>query len=198
VINDVARGALTKRGPSGIPRPRRPAPRRKSVWATVVLAIIAACFSYSHYKKTGSAADRPSQIPPRQTANPPSRDTTVERQTPSSPGDGGISKYFANRQSNMIVRAGGTVERILPDDSTTDDGSSRHQRFIVRLPGGVKVLVAHNIDLAERAPVTVGQTVTFKGEYEWTEEGGVIHWTHRDPKGRHPDGWIEVAGKKYE
>ncbi|WP_107884459.1 DUF3465 domain-containing protein [Neisseria elongata] len=28
-------------------------------------------------------------------------------------------------------------------------------------------------------------------------QGGVIHWTHRDPQGRHPDGWLKHEGEVY-
>jgi hypothetical protein len=55
---------------------------------------------------------------------------------------------------------------------------SRHQRFILELGSGQTLLVAHNIDLAPRLPaLAVGETVDFNGVYEWTPEGGVIHWT---------------------
>jgi len=41
----------------------------------------------------------------------------------------------------------------------------------------------------------VGDSVAFKGEYEWNAEGGVIHWTHRDPEGAHVAGWLKHNGQ---
>ena len=38
----------------------------------------------------------------------------------------------------------------------------------------------------------------FYGEYEWNSEGGVIHWTHKDPAGVHVDGWLEYEGIVYQ
>lgn len=100
-----------------------------------------------------------------------------------------------NWSSGQQVQSSGEVIRVLPDDS---DGS-RHQRFIVRLGSGRTLLVAHNIDLAPRvSSIRVGDTVSFNGEYEWNDKGGVIHWTHRDPQNRHEAGWIEHEGKKYQ
>ena len=97
--------------------------------------------------------------------------------------------------SGQQVSGSGTVSRILPDD----DRGSRHQRFILRLASGRTLLVAHNIDLAPRIPsLRVGDTVSFYGEYEWNEKGGIIHWTHRDPSGRHVAGWLERGGKRYQ
>jgi hypothetical protein len=90
------------------------------------------------------------------------------------------------------VEATGVVARRLPDDIE----GSRHQRFVLRV-GRQTVLVAHNLDLAPRIPLSVGDTVRLRGEYEWNPEGGVIHWTHRDPAGRHPPGWIRVRGEVY-
>ena len=54
----------------------------------------------------------------------------------------------------------------------------------------------HNIEVAPRvASLELGDTVEFKGEYIWNEEGGLIHWTHRDPGGGHePGGSGTTAG----
>ncbi len=93
------------------------------------------------------------------------------------------------------VQGRGMVLRILPDDNE----GSRHQRFILELPSGRTVLVAHNIDLAPRIPaLQTGDTVGFYGEFETNDRGGVIHWTHHDPQNRHPHGWLEHNGSRYE
>ncbi len=93
------------------------------------------------------------------------------------------------------VRGSGVVRRTLPDDN---DGS-RHQRFILELDSGRTVLIAHNIDLAPRvSSLSAGDSVSFYGVYEANERGGVIHWTHKDPQGRHVGGWLEHHGRRYQ
>ncbi len=80
-----------------------------------------------------------------------------------------------------------------------DNDGSRHQRFILRLGSGQSLLIAHNIDIAPRvATLRTGDTVSFYGEYEWNDKGGVIHWTHRDPQGQHAAGWLEHNGQRYQ
>ncbi len=80
-----------------------------------------------------------------------------------------------------------------------DHQGSRHQRFVVALPSGHTVLVAHNINLADRvADLQSGDTITLYGEYEWNTQGGVMHWTHHDPDGSHVDGWIKHRGRTYQ
>lgn len=109
-----------------------------------------------------------------------------------------LRRAIEEEQSGVMVTFTAAVTRLLPDDN---DGS-RHQRFIMRLPeriGDVRtILVAHNIDLAKRVPLDEGDTVTVRGQYEWNEKGGVIHWTHHDPGGIREGGWIEHAGVRYE
>ncbi len=109
--------------------------------------------------------------------------------------DAVIARAFESRQSNLQVRGAGIVRRVLADDNEGD----RHQRFILELASGQTLLVTHNIDLAPRiASLSPGDRVSFYGEYEWNDQGGVIHWTHADAAGRHAAGWLEHGGKRYQ
>lgn len=115
--------------------------------------------------------------------------------SPTTQNASSIGQAYANRQSDLQVSGEGVVVKVLPDDNK----GSRHQRFILELDGGLTVLVAHNIDLTARVSgLSRGDTVAFNGEYEWNEKGGVIHWTHHDPAGRHVDGWLRHQGKTYQ
>jgi hypothetical protein len=108
---------------------------------------------------------------------------------------GEIEGLFQRRASDVQVRGAGTVLRTLSDDNE----GSRHQRFILELPSGHTLLVAHNIDLAPRIDsLKKGDRVEFFGEYEWNDRGGVIHWTHHDPQGRHVGGWLKHQGRTYQ
>lgn len=109
--------------------------------------------------------------------------------------DAVLEHAFTQRIDNLQVAGQGTVVKLLPDDAS----GSRHQRFILRLASGRTLLVAHNIDLAPRIEtLQAGDTVAFYGEYEWNPKGGVIHWTHHDPQGRHASGWIKHGGQIYQ
>lgn len=109
--------------------------------------------------------------------------------------DDPIGRAYANRTSDVQVEGEGTVIKILADDLK----GSRHQRFIVELASGQTLLVSHNIDLAPRIDALgVGDSVRFYGEYVWNEKGGVIHWTHHDPQGKHVAGWIRHNGKTFK
>jgi len=110
-------------------------------------------------------------------------------------GDAAVEAAFANRSSNQQLAGQGTVVKVLADDTN----GSRHQRFIIRLDSGRTLLVSHNIDLAQRIDtLRAGDTVAFYGEYEWNPKGGVIHWTHHDPQGSHPSGWLRHDGRTYQ
>ena len=106
-----------------------------------------------------------------------------------------LKQAFENEQSDIQVEGEGTVWKTLPDDNK----GTRHQRFILKLSSGQTLLVAHNIDLADKIKgLKKGDKVAFYGEYEWSEQGGVIHWTHHDPSGRHEDGWLKHGGQVYQ
>ncbi len=98
-------------------------------------------------------------------------------------------------RSGEQVRGSGTVIRTLSDDNK----GSRHQRFIIKLASGQTLLIAHNIDLAQRISfLKVGDSVEFYGVYESNSKGGVIHWTHHDPNNRHEAGWLKHKGRLYQ
>lgn len=59
------------------------------------------------------------------------------------------------------------------------------------------LLVAHNIDIASRVPVAVGDRVSFRGLYEWNDLGGLVHWTHADPMGHEHGGWVRYRNRTY-
>ena len=106
-----------------------------------------------------------------------------------------INKAYQSKQSDVQVQGIGKVIKVLKDDTK----GSRHQKFLLKLPSNLTLLVAHNIDLSRRvADINVGDSVEFYGEYEWNDRGGVLHWTHHDPQAKHVDGWLKYQGKSYQ
>lgn len=140
----------------------------------IVLFIVIICGLYSTLENTGS--------------EPVTKSQTHQLNFRSE-----FKQLVENRISGEVVEVTAKVYKILTDDNV----GNRHQRFLVNIQG-VSVLIAHNIDLAPRVPVRESDEVIIKGEYEWNDKGGVIHWTHHDPKKWHEDGWIEHKGKKYK
>lgn len=141
-----------------------------------VLLVVAAAYLYQGFDNT---AEQPIA-------------ETVTAQHASSVSSGQTSGPLIDGRQ---ARGSGTVIRVLSDDN---DGS-RHQRFILQLANGRTLLIAHNIDLAPRINgIREGDKVEFFGEFRSNPQGGVIHWTHHDPQGRHPGGWLRHQGRVYE
>lgn len=106
-----------------------------------------------------------------------------------------LADAFRSQRSDFQIQSQATVTKLLADDNK----GSRHQRFLARLNSGQTLLITYNMDLAPRiADLKEGDSIEFSGEYEWNPKGGVIHWTHRDPNGRHFAGWIKHAGRIYQ
>ena len=116
------------------------------------------------------------------------------RPSAAEPSAASVAAAFRSHARAAVVEGSGRVAKLLADDRQ----GSRHQRFLLRVDGGPTILVAHNIDLAERvAPLQAGDAVRFRGEYVWNAKGGILHWTHADPDGRREGGWIEAGGRRF-
>ena len=149
-------------------RPRSSPKHRLPAWQTLLVLVILALWQ-------GREAWQRAHIPP-------------------SEGLVAVQEAFAGEKSGVWLEASGQVKKVLPDDQQGD----RHQRFLLDLDRRHTVLIAHNVDLATRVPAAVGETLTVRGRYEWSEQGGVIHWTHRDPQRPDEGGWIRHKGQTYE
>ncbi len=122
-------------------------------------------------------------------------DYSAEKSTSPSSTSITVEQAIQQQKSDIQLELNGIVIKLLADDVE----GRRHQKFIIKLSGGQTVLVAHNIDLAPRLnSLQKGDSVSIYGEYEWNEKGGVVHWTHHDPAGKHINGWIKYQGQTYQ
>ena len=116
---------------------------------------------------------------------------------PATDGAAAAQKAFRDHLSDLHLTVGGTVTRLLADDTE----GTPHQRFIIRTRLGQTLLIAHNLDLAPRVPVQTGDRINVNGIYEWNEHGGLVHQTHHNPSLRSArgGGWIKLerTGKTY-
>jgi hypothetical protein len=104
-----------------------------------------------------------------------------------------VSLRYNKNESGSWIEDRGFVRRLLSDDAE----GSRHQRFIIEIPGKQTLLIAHNLDLAERVPLGLGDRIHFRGMYEYNELGGLVHWTHRDPLGLLEGGHIRYRSRTF-
>ena len=104
-----------------------------------------------------------------------------------------MNKTFSKNDTGQWFDLTGFVTRLLSDDNE----GLRHQRFILDIGRRRTVLIAHNIDLAKRVPLGLGDRVHVRGMYEWNELGGLMHWTHHDPQGVEDGGYVRYRTKVY-
>jgi hypothetical protein len=117
--------------------------------------------------------------------------------TTQSPNDAAICSAYSAGRSHVEVVADGSITRVL---GVAPGRVSPHEGFLMRLASGcnLAVRVEANTDFTGSIPLAEGQRVVVKGEYEYYPRGGVVHWTHRDPRGRHEGGYVEAGGKLYD
>jgi hypothetical protein len=89
------------------------------------------------------------------------------------------------------VMATGVVSQILPEDHN----GLPHQKYTLTVDGQIKLLIVSNLDFG-RVPLVIGSTVSVCGEFKKIGQG-MIHWTHFDPHGGHPDGFTIVNGQLF-
>lgn len=158
----------------------------------ILMSVMVVLFVAFYALSNKSTQNTPENHAPSQNV---AKSETKSHQQTTKQGDVAIQQAFLNRQSDVQIRGVGTVKTILPDDNQ----GSRHQKFILNLENGHSILVSHNIDLAPRIQgLKKGDTVEFYGEYEYNPKGGVIHWTHHDPRKKHIDGYLKHQGQIYQ
>src|ERR1700694_3736791 len=114
----------------------------------------------------------------------------------AQPDDAAVVADFHKHQSNVEVTADGTVVRLLADRTSA---TGTHEQFIIKLSSGdITVEVEHNISIALRVPVAAGDHVVVHGEYVWNAQGGLIHFTHHDPKGTQEGVYTQDNGNTYD
>jgi hypothetical protein len=115
----------------------------------------------------------------------------------ANPNDAAVCEALRTGRSHQEVVADGKVVREL---GVAPGRVSPHEGFLMQLSSGCSVVVRveANTDFTGTFPVAAGEGVVVKGEYEYYPRGGVIHWTHRDPRGRHENGYIQIGGRIYE
>ena len=97
----------------------------------------------------------------------------------------------------MEVRYTGTVTTP-PIFFTSRHSHRTHEQFDVRGDDGSGFRVVDNVSIAPRVPVQPGDRVTVQGELVRAHvTPPIVHWTHHDPGGRHPGGFVSLDGRVY-
>ena len=113
---------------------------------------------------------------------------------------------FRSERRLLVAVTGVLVARILAgcvvagaDDAGPSGG---HEGFLLHLRGaagrGLTVRVEDNVDLTGYIPLAAGDDVTVRGEYVFDPRGGLVHYTHRDPRGHHAAGYVRARDRLYQ
>jgi hypothetical protein len=104
-----------------------------------------------------------------------------------------IVSAWQQEKSNFHVQFEARVILKLPDE----DNYGNAQKFLVVLENGHRLLISHDLEISTRVPIVVNSLIRVKGEYDWNETGGMVHWTHRDINNERDGGWIELNNHRY-
>lgn len=105
-----------------------------------------------------------------------------------------VTNYNPADRHHGQVLVKGVVTLVLPEDHR----GNPHQKFIIEVKKGLTLKVVTNLDF-QRIPVQVGQSAEVCGEYAVNSYNhkGLVHWTHYDRRGHHPDGFTVLNGMVY-
>ena len=105
-----------------------------------------------------------------------------------------VERAFYSQESDLMVEVTGQVVRLIQPENLGPD----LQQFQMRTPAGQLLLVEHNTSGFSHVPVGIRDEVTVRGNYQWSELGGIIDGTQRDTSLKRRHGWIEHEGTKYD
>jgi len=98
--------------------------------------------------------------------------------------------FFANGKRPQVFVEGKVVQ-LLPEDKK----GRPHQKYVINFEG-LKITIVSNLEFG-RVPLKVGDFVQVCGEFLKVGKDGMVHWTHFDPHGGHPDGFTIHDKKLY-
>jgi hypothetical protein len=115
---------------------------------------------------------------------------------PEQPDNAQICSAYGQGASGVEVIGQGTIVAVLGE---AEGRSGEHEGFLLKLHSQCDLLlrIEVNTDITGPIPLHPGERAIVKGQYETDATGGVIHWTHHDPEGRHVGGYIVAGGKTY-
>ena len=113
-------------------------------------------------------------------------------------GNAAVYDAWRAQRSSVEVTASGSVARIF---GTRLGRSGEHEGFLLHLRGpgghGLTVRVEDNVDITGPIPLQTGDDVEVRGEYIFDPRGGIVHYTHHDPRGHHSSGYVKVRDRLY-
>lgn len=102
-----------------------------------------------------------------------------------------LAQAYQQRLSGLQLSVSGKITHVFPV-------SGNYQKFIVQLNADQSVVVIHNRALGSSIDgLVIGETIEVFGEYQWTEEGGIIQRTHQDPMSHRQAGWVKYKDRIY-
>ncbi len=108
--------------------------------------------------------------------------------------DKSVISAINSRRNAYYVQAGNlVVSKILP----TDTKGLPHEKWMATLSDGSSVMIVYNLEMGEEVRLKVGDVFSVGGQFIWTKKGGLIHWTHDDPRKTRPDGYVYFNGVVY-